>query len=389
MNFVPQLRMNNIMPGGGNNPFGAPEISQPFDMNAMINAMQTASSNRRLQDQQQEDNLHRRAMTEHLQEVARQVAMQRQGPSNMGPGGNMPPNIGGMNTSYGGEIPQTILNGETLQQASARVDADNENHLSVQPQYIPAEDQPGSQKSRLEMLGKQISGQQANAATAQTNAMARQNLSGSQAMERTNAETASREKIANTNNTNKIALDKQKADEKAAADAKKVSDKLAADTAKGNQRKEVANKMTQDALDAINDIIDEKGNLKDTVGSAVGMSRMNPLNMIPGSQAQTANSTLDNFSGKVLLNLLNEVKSQSASGATGFGNMSNKDLDTLKQAASRLNKSMPKEDYAKEVVRLRDLMKTALSKKTSDGTDNKKHDGTAQGMIDFYSKEND
>jgi Tfp pilus assembly protein PilV len=267
---------------------------------------------------------------------------------------------GQMNTVYGGEIPQTRVNGETLDQASARVDADNAEHLSVKPQYIPAQDQPDSQQSKLEVLGKQIAGQQAVSATNQANVMARQDLSGKQALERTNAEAASRERVANTNNTNKAALDAQKAKEKADADAKKATDKVAADKAKGEQKRQVVNKMAQDTLDAINDVVDEKGNLTDKVSGVVGTSRMNPLNYVPGSSGQTGNSILDNLSGKVILNLLNEIKSQSASGATGFGNMSDKDLQTLKTAASRLNKSMPKEDYAAEVVRIRDGIKKML-----------------------------
>jgi hypothetical protein len=362
MDFVPQLRMNNIMPGGGNNPFGAPNISQPMDFSTMINAMQAASTNKRMHDEQYEDNLHRRAMTEHLQEIGRLAAMQHQRQT-MGPGSM---NTDRMNTSYGGEIPQTRVNGETLDQASARVDADNAEHLSVKPQYIPAEDQPGSQKSRMEMLGKQISGQQATADKAQANLMARQNLVGAQAKERIASEIASKEKIAAQSVEGKAALDAQKAKEKADADKVKLDAKALADKTKADQKKNVINKMAQDTLDSINDIVDEKGNLTDKVSGVVGMSRMNPMQYVPGSQGQAGNSILDNLSGKVLLNLLNEVKSQSASGATGFGNMSDKDLNTLKAAASRLNKSMPKEDYAKEVVRIRDGIKKMLEPGPSD-----------------------
>lgn len=114
-------------------------------------------------------------------------------------------------------------------------------------------------------------------------------------------------------------------------------------------------------IEAMDDVIDPKtGKLSDDVAEAVGPSKMNPLGYIPGHPIQSGTLKVERLKNLLTVDLMSELKKQSASGATGFGNMSNKDLGVLEKAASLLNTNLSDEEFVKELKRIRPHLDSIL-----------------------------
>jgi hypothetical protein len=135
---------------------------------------------------------------------------------------------------------------------------------------------------------------------------------------------------------------------------------------KGNQPKnlEAIQVMAKESLDALGALVDDKGILKPDIASVVGANRMNPLKSVggglPGTSYVTSNKAIKQAIDLVVLNLMGELKKQSDSGATGFGNMQRAEFQLLKDAASKLDPAMPQPDFEREVKRLRDNIQLIL-----------------------------
>ena len=67
----------------------------------------------------------------------------------------------------------------------------------------------------------------------------------------------------------------------------------------------------------------------------------------PG-ETSDASAALDRLQGRVVVDLLNEMKNQSRTGATGFGALSGPELKLLEDAASQLNSSLITDKRAAE-----------------------------------------
>lgn len=111
----------------------------------------------------------------------------------------------------------------------------------------------------------------------------------------------------------------------------------------------------QEALDELKNVLDDKGNLTSKGHSATGWSSF--LKYLPGTEARSGNASIKRVGSQQVLNVIAELKAQSRTGATGFGNMSNKDLATLENAAHKLDTLQDDEEVAAELRRIRDGMK--------------------------------
>ncbi len=122
---------------------------------------------------------------------------------------------------------------------------------------------------------------------------------------------------------------------------------------KGTNARTVADigSRAQEALDEIKNILDDKGNLTEKGKSAVGWSSF--LKHVPGTQARSGDASIRRVASQQVLNVIAELKAQSRTGATGFGNMSNKDLATLESAAHKLDTLQSEPDFAAEMNRIR------------------------------------
>lgn len=130
-----------------------------------------------------------------------------------------------------------------------------------------------------------------------------------------------------------------------AADAKRVED----------LKRTTATRLADDMTGVIDELLDPKtGRLTPGAQSIVGM-RVPFAADVPGSDAANAKAALDRLVGQQVIDLMTEMKSQSKTGATGFGQLSEKELALLQASATKLaNRNMSDRAFATELKRLRD-----------------------------------
>lgn len=147
------------------------------------------------------------------------------------------------------------------------------------------------------------------------------------------------------------------------AQAKAEDKKSSADTEKKAKR-QAAMRATDDTLDALNELLDvqtdasgkEVYNLKPGVSQLYG-ARIPGLSMIPGTDTANALASMNRLRGRMVTDLLGELKAQSRTGATGFGALSEKELGILQSSASKLeNSSMSDQDVMAELRRIRERL---------------------------------
>jgi hypothetical protein len=140
---------------------------------------------------------------------------------------------------------------------------------------------------------------------------------------------------------------RQKQEEKAA------SDKRAKDAAR------VTSGATIDVIKQLADIDETTGIATLKPGTANLFGMRNPLAQLrPGGDTSTAKAALERLKGRVIVDLLNEMKNQSRTGATGFGALSGPELTLLENAASQLNSpNISDTRAAEELSRIYDMAK--------------------------------
>jgi hypothetical protein len=106
-----------------------------------------------------------------------------------------------------------------------------------------------------------------------------------------------------------------------------------------------------DTSSALDELIDEKGNLKSGVGGTFGWDALR--GRIPGTSAADAKARLDRLQSRLTVDLLGEMKRQSRTGASGFGTLSEKELMVLQNAAARLNSSQSDESARQALLDVR------------------------------------
>lgn len=134
---------------------------------------------------------------------------------------------------------------------------------------------------------------------------------------------------------------------------------------KATSAQESGMSMAQEALDEItNNLLDDKDQLSEKAKWATGATSI--LGKIPlPTQARAGRASIKKVAAQQLLSLIGHLKSQSRTGATGMGNMSNQDRQALEAAASKLgeeNLSLPEEDIRKEIVRVRDILRRTVAR---------------------------
>ena len=80
----------------------------------------------------------------------------------------------------------------------------------------------------------------------------------------------------------------------------------------------------------------------------------------PGGEIANAKAALNQVTGQLTLNLINTMKSQSRTGATGFGQLSARELDVLESAATILKNNISEEKALDALATLRDRFQKIL-----------------------------
>lgn len=113
-----------------------------------------------------------------------------------------------------------------------------------------------------------------------------------------------------------------------------------------------------DMLSVLDSLIDEQGNLKPEVAGVIGSfdgSRPEWAYLSEGSQSALAN--LDRLQSMLNINVLRDMKNQSRTGATGFGALSERELNVVESSSSKLRRRRQGDaEYAAELKRLRDAI---------------------------------
>lgn len=199
--------------------------------------------------------------------------------------------------------------------------------------------------------------------------------------ERADADRTSREKIAETSrNTVQVMIGP---DGKPHAIATNPRDATARELMLGDQPvgdiynpgtrpKGVLKPEQQKGMDLASDMLDEINNnllnvddtLTDKAKWATGGTAWSQW--IPTSQGRAGGASLNKVAAEKVLNLIGHLKSQSRTGATGMGNMSDKDMKILTDAATILKDPwLDEETIRKELVKVRNVLRATV--KIEDG----------------------
>jgi hypothetical protein len=125
-----------------------------------------------------------------------------------------------------------------------------------------------------------------------------------------------------------------------------------ADQERENKRK-VLVEATNRTLNVLDDLLTKDGQLKPEARMAVGTSRLARTYLIPGTSAYDAQASIDRLKARMVTDLLAELKSQSRTGATGFGQVSEKELKILEDSAAKLNPGQSERVFTAELRRIR------------------------------------
>lgn len=145
---------------------------------------------------------------------------------------------------------------------------------------------------------------------------------------------------------------------------------------------------TRETLSALDELLDPKTDkLRPEITGAVGASRIYnaPFGYtLPGSQTKASDAAINRLKSMLTIEILGEMKAQSRTGATGFGQLSVKELNVLESAASKLDPSLDEKTFEAELKRIKKYLERVLQ--PADGfnptTTVKKR--TAQEMIAHY-----
>jgi hypothetical protein len=129
-------------------------------------------------------------------------------------------------------------------------------------------------------------------------------------------------------------------------------------TAATRAKRSTATGLADDTTTVIDELLDTSDprnpRLKPGAQAIFGL-RMPFAGSVPGSQAADAKAALERLTSQLVIGLMSEMKSQSRTGATGFGALSEKELAVLQNAATKLsNQNMSERSAARELLRLRD-----------------------------------
>lgn len=126
-----------------------------------------------------------------------------------------------------------------------------------------------------------------------------------------------------------------------------------------------------DMLRVLDTLIDEDGNLQPGAAGVIGSfdgSRPEWAYLTGGSQNALAD--IDRLQSMLNIDTLRDMKSQSATGATGFGALSERELNVIESSASKLRRRRQSDsEYAAELVRLRDAIRAGRQDATKPGGD--------------------
>lgn len=150
------------------------------------------------------------------------------------------------------------------------------------------------------------------------------------------------------------------------ADAQKKAEEKDAAAKRAKDAARVTSGATIEVLKQLADFDEATGQATLKPGTKNLYGLRNPLaQLVPGSDTANARAAMDRLSGRVIVDLLNEMKNQSATGATGFGALSGPELKLLEGASTQLtNSNIGDERAAEELSRIYKMAKQLYGEDT-------------------------
>lgn len=155
--------------------------------------------------------------------------------------------------------------------------------------------------------------------------------------------------------------------------------------AKPNADLDAIQQKTRDTLSALDELLDDKTDtLKDNTKMAIGASRMLGTQFLPATNARATDAAIKRLKSMLIIDLVGQMKTQSRTGATGFGQLSVKELGVLENAASKLDPSLDEKTFEDELKRIKQHLKKILQPKDGLTPTNTIKKPTAQELIQKY-----
>jgi hypothetical protein len=124
--------------------------------------------------------------------------------------------------------------------------------------------------------------------------------------------------------------------------------------------------QAQETINAINELVNDKGEFTPEAKAFYGPSAAMGIDKLPlNSLARVGAVRHRRVAGQLIIGLISEMKNQSKTGATGFGQLSVRELGVIEQAASGMDPILP-EETKKELIRIRDKFKLILQPPNSE-----------------------
>jgi len=118
---------------------------------------------------------------------------------------------------------------------------------------------------------------------------------------------------------------------------------------------------TQSIKTSAQDTIDTIGEVRKGLTMPTGFGFFGDFPSIPGTKRATWETYVNKLLSTKIVNLMNEMKNASKTGATGFGQLNEKELAVLTNAATALKKTLPAEDAEKILDELETIAGKVLS----------------------------
>ena len=118
---------------------------------------------------------------------------------------------------------------------------------------------------------------------------------------------------------------------------------------------------TQSIKTSAQDTIDTIGVVRKGLTMPTGFGFFGDFPSIPGTKRATWETYVNKLLSTKIVNLMNEMKNASKTGATGFGQLNEKELAVLTNAATALKKTLPAEDAEKILDELETIAGKVLS----------------------------
>ena len=136
------------------------------------------------------------------------------------------------------------------------------------------------------------------------------------------------------------------------------------------QQQQALQQRAKDTIDTIDELFEENKGIDPKTGERtqlasdtkriIGASRIGMAQYRPGSSERTKEDTIQQIKNKLVIDLISEMKSQSRTGATGMGNMSDRDIRVLENSVAKLDPWMNEEDFRRELMKIRAQTKRIL-----------------------------